>query len=494
MAAGSLLVSGIAAAATAIPPYLASLDPDWQATPLLSVADRVPVTGDPSREYQMIGIPDGLGAHANGDGTATLFMNHELVGTAMSEPYVGGALNRGAFASRYVLDGDGNPISGARAYDDVYQENTWIGPAADATNATRAFARFCSGQVFGPDHGLDRWIFFTGEESGGSGTFDGLGGQSVAIFDGKAHALPRLGRFAKETTVVMRGTNKRTVVFPTEDGPATLDNQLYLYVGTKQRGRGANALRRNGLDNGTLYVFRSLDPSRNSELTFQSGTITGEWIPVQGAESMSDGQLEAAVDALGAFTLIRPEDAEFNPEEKNELFFVTTGGNAAQGNELGRLYLMQLDKQDPADHAQLTIVYNADAIVAAGGDVAISPDNIGVSEGFVAINEDGTSQSRAVMASKGRDGSIWLFPIDADAPWEDRVDVDARFRPFELDPPGRDGVPVGPGVWETSGIIDTSSIFGDGTWMTDVQAHGPTAAPAANTVEDGQLLLIRPAP
>jgi hypothetical protein len=51
-------------------------------------------------------------------------------------------------------------------------------------------------------------------------------------------------------------------------------------------------------------------------------------------------------------------------------------------------------------------------------------------------------------------------------------------------------VPVGPGVWETSGIIDASSLFGGDTWLFDVQAHSPTAAPAPNTVEDGQLLLL----
>ena len=51
---------------------------------------------------------------------------------------------------------------------------------------------------------------------------------------------------------------------------------------------------------------------------------------------------------------------------------------------------------------------------------------------------------------------------------------------------------VGPGVWETSGIIDTSGLFGPGSRLTDVHAHAPTAAPAPGTVEDGQLLLLTP--
>ena len=61
----------------------------------------------------------------------------------------------------------------------------------------------------------------------------------------------------------------------------------------------------------------------------------------------------------------------------------------------------------------------------------------------------------------------------------------------ELDPPGRDGVAVGPGIWETSGIIDATDLFGKNTWLFDVQAHPPTTAPRPNTVEDGQLLLMR---
>jgi hypothetical protein len=59
-----------------------------------------------------------------------------------------------------------------------------------------------------------------------------------------------------------------------------------------------------------------------------------------------------------------------------------------------------------------------------------------------------------------------------------------------LDPPGRAANVVNPGVWETSGIIATDSLFGGGTWLFDIQAHSPTPAPVAGTVEDGQLLLL----
>jgi hypothetical protein len=105
------------------------------------------------------------------------------------------------------------------------------------------------------------------------------------------------------------------------------------------------------------------------------------------------------------------------------------------------------------------------------------------------INEDGTTQSRLVMGAKGRDGSVWRFKIG----WNGKIEAGSATRVAALDPPGRDGVAVGPGVWETSGIIDASELFGDDTWLQVAQAHSPTTAPAPNTVEDGQLVLMTPA-
>jgi hypothetical protein len=71
-----------------------------------------------------------------------------------------------------------------------------------------------------------------------------------------------------------------------------------------------------------------------------------------------------------------------------------------------------------------------------------------------------------------------------------RVAPGSATRVAEVNPPGRDGIPVLPGVWETSGIVDASRVFGPDTWLLDVQAHPPTTPPRENTVEDGQLVLM----
>jgi Bacterial protein of unknown function (DUF839) len=496
-----MVVAGSGLAVTPVKPYVEPVGSAYQVKALFSADDKVPLLGGgPGQQYRMVGIPDGLGAHPNRDGTSTLFMNHELGFTAQSEPVVGGPKNRGAIVSQWILDQDGDPVAGKRAYDSIYDENTFLGPAPVVGNEAqmpRQLARFCSGFLGGPDNGFDRWIYLTNEEESSPNTFDGKGGLSVAIFDNELHTLPKLGRYSKENTNVQPGQGTQTVIFATEDGPATLDNQLYMYVGKKDRSANASVLARNGLDNGRLYVFRSIDPARNSERTFTSGSVTGEWIQIPNAEDLTDAQLEAASDAVGAMTFVRPEDGAFNPNNPNEFFFDTTGSSSGADdgvNELGRLYSLRLHPGNPLKPATLTTVYNADTVVATGGDIAISPDNIGVSGQSLMINEDGTTESRAVMAAKGRDGSIWRFDLVKGPVHAVGVDVSTATRVAQLDPPGRDGVTVGPGVWETSGIIDASAMFGADTWLSDVQAHPPTAAPGGSTVtvEDGQLFLMRP--
>lgn len=182
LAAGSPTVAAPpeAPTGTSVKPYAEAIGGGYDLEPLLSVGDRVQETTHPNLQYQMIGIPDGLGAHAVESDRAVLYMNHELVNTVTSEPVVGAPLNRGAFVSKYILDEDGDAITGERAYDFAYQENLLVGQAAQTDNATPAFARFCSAYLAGPADGFDRYIYLTNEEADGPATFDPAGGQTVA--------------------------------------------------------------------------------------------------------------------------------------------------------------------------------------------------------------------------------------------------------------------------------------------------------------------------
>jgi hypothetical protein len=494
LAAAAALTAATVVTAWAAPvkPYVKPVDiNEYDVKVLLNVGDSVPETSNTSTQYQMVGIPDGLGAYANADGTVSVYMNHENNASVKSGPVIGGKLHWGAFVSKWTLDKWGTVLSGERAYDNVYVENTLVGPAADDSNSTRPFSRFCSGYMAGPHNGFDRYIYFAGEETGGADTFSGKGGEAVAFFNNEAHILPKMGRFEKENIIVAPGTGFLTVVMVMEDGPATADSQLWMYVGNKIGAASASPLAKNGLIGGKLYVFVPLNPAMNSETVVKEGTVKGKWVEIPEPEKLSDVELEAAADAAGAFGFVRPEDGAFAKTSGKDFFFVTTGGNKDAGNELGRLYHLLLNPKDPRDVAAIKIVYNADTVVAEGGDIALSPDNLEVSKDFLMINEDGTAPSRIVMAAKRRDGGVWRFNLKTTGDGRANVDGKSGKMVAVLNPPGRDGKAVGPGIWETSGIIDTGSLFGEGTWMMVIQAHSPTAAPGQNTVEDGQLVIMR---
>jgi hypothetical protein len=137
-----------ASADTSIKPYVVPVGNEYEVKALVSVGDTVPWAKG-SGQYRMVGIPDGLGAHANGDGTTTLYMNSELPSATLSEPLVGGAKNRGAIVSKWILDSDGDPIAGSRAYDLVFAENEFVGSAR--RSATRPVPSLASARAVSQD-------------------------------------------------------------------------------------------------------------------------------------------------------------------------------------------------------------------------------------------------------------------------------------------------------------------------------------------------------
>jgi len=462
--------------------------------PLLTAGDLVPVTDSPNEHYQMVGIPDGLGAVRGRPGVTRVFMNHELNSNVESHPYADRPEHqRGAFVSEYRLARDGSVLSGRRAFDTVYQDDNLVGPAADTTNTTRAFSRFCSGFMAGRKTGFDRPIYLTGEETSDGTSFDPNGGQSVAVFDRQIHALKDFGYFPRENTVVAQGTGKRTVAFALEDGPQTPDSQLYMYVGKKRK--HGTVLERNGLVGGDLWVFASDDPANNSEATFNNGTLDGHWVKLPDATNQADQ--EAKADAAGAFGFVRIEDGMF-AQSKKRFDFVTTGESTDQTiNRLGANYRLRFNpNRDPEDqNPKLSVIFNSDQIDAANQDGPFSPDNITTLHSLEAIQEDGTSASRPEMTSRGRDGSVWL--VDGSGTSDTPTDFPSRLRIAELT--GSTGGKVDPtpqsaGIWESSGIIDVKPRFRGRrlVFLLDVQAHS-SAPPngATETVEDGQLLLLR---
>ena len=86
-------------------PYLVPAHAGVQIGSILSVGDQVGVKEAPAalagQPWRMVGIPDGLGAFDNGDGTMTVLMNHEL-GQAVGVVRAHGST--GAFVSKLTVD------------------------------------------------------------------------------------------------------------------------------------------------------------------------------------------------------------------------------------------------------------------------------------------------------------------------------------------------------------------------------------------------------
>src|SRR5262245_15652814 len=105
--------------------YLTAVGPGVRLTPLLTVGDRV-------GGYPFAGVPDGLGAFDNGDGTFTVLVNHELDASAGAVHAHG---STGAFVSRWVVRKSDLAVLGGT--DLVRTVHLWDGSAYQA--GTTAF-------------------------------------------------------------------------------------------------------------------------------------------------------------------------------------------------------------------------------------------------------------------------------------------------------------------------------------------------------------------
>src|SRR5215212_10232049 len=75
---GTALANSITGPSSSQTPYILRSQSGVVTQAILTVGDSVNVKPDGITPYRMVGIPDGLGAFDNGDGTFTLLMNHEI--------------------------------------------------------------------------------------------------------------------------------------------------------------------------------------------------------------------------------------------------------------------------------------------------------------------------------------------------------------------------------------------------------------------------------
>lgn len=518
-------------------PYLLGTpSSNFEFDPIITTGDRVPLTtgaGYTGSQYAFAGIPDAMGIYKDRvTNKNILFVAHEITSSTLSTPLPGQATFKGAFVSRFDMAANGNIISGGPAHKELFANNVQIASEPPRGGAANAFTRFCSGAFAGPEHGMDRPMFLTNEESG-NGNFDNGGSQSVLVADGKMHTLPDLGRVARETTLVQPRRDAKTVVISSEDAGAP--SYLYMYVGTKLR-RSTSVVDKNGFKGGKIYVLAGRDAQHN-EGTFTSGSLPIKWVEVPNGKNLTAEGLTTAADAVGAFGFVRVEDIEFDPAAPTRsLFLGVTGGQGP--NLLGRVYEVTMNPVNPIANGTLNVIYNADQIVTPGGtyngvvgsientvgslgtytggniangvDFAVSVDNIALNNDFIMVCEDTNSPANAVYAKYARNSGLWSL----DRNNGNAAKLESTFNYAAIQ--SRDSLPFqfSAGRFESAGVIASDAIFGPGTFVINVQGHnqttggvtsGRTTALAddgvtpltglqfrTNYAEDGQVMIMRP--
>jgi hypothetical protein len=487
--AGALALSlSVAAAARDgfhdAPPYLRPAAPGVTTSPIITSGARVPLThGGRGATYVFPGIPDGMGGHATGR-SLTLLVNHEI---ASSKGGASGAVSGGARISEITLSvsGAGTPtvVSARPGIRALHEGET----GARVPDGTRRLTKLCSATMAGPPDGFDRWIYFTGEEDDDSTTFDRTGGSAFAVIDGHAYQFPRIGRAKWENIVPVRGRGSRTVLLAMEDADADegdgLNAQLYMYVGTKQP-RARDALAGNGLRGGRLYTFvTAAAAASESTITRAGESLHGRWVEV---DASGDARaLDRATRAAHAMRFVRIEDCAMDPVRPGNAYFTTTGDPKAV-NTRGRMYHLTLDPRDPLAGATITILLD-------GSEGVLNPDNIDVNRhGEIAICEDPVQDMD--KAGLTRDASVWIYDMRSRALTRvAEVDQSAAIAHARTIGPADSlqATRTRPGAWESSGIIDAEAWAGRGAWLVAVQAHTLRVQPVAETVQGGQLLLLR---
>ncbi len=479
---------------TSVNPYLVPVAPGVSIQAHLTVDDLPAENG-----YRMVGIPDGLGAFRKGE-QVVAFLNHELTDT---EGIVRAHGEKGSFISRLVID----PTTGAvtRGSDLIRAVSYWdystgtysatpVAPEGATFGHTAAFSRFCSGflsrfrSLYNPStqNGFRGRLYFANEESGDEGRAFGV------QKNGTATQLPRLGLFSWENTQVADTTTNTTVVMGNEDGSS---GQLRVYAGLKRS--SGSAVDKAGLTNGRLFVVDAVNEAVSTDAQFRSTFGKGTPAPVSFSsgeeidwrQSGTEQNVEAAAKGL---TLNRIEDGHFDPNNKNNYYFLTTeGGSTApnpnepatprDGGGLWRLHFN--DVEHPERGGSLTLLLDG-----SEAPYLSKPDNMTIDdEGNLLIQEDpgGNDHLARIVAYNIHNG--------------DRGVV-ARFDPGLFGVSNPSGVTPDERAFlttdeESSGIISTDGLFGDDTYLFDAQVHTTKGLPPGTgpgTVEEyvqrGQLL------
>ena len=448
-------------------------------------------------DFMFEGIPDGVGWVDNGDGTVDVYVTHEQ----SRVPFLNLADFVDSSISRLTINTRTNLIVDAEV----------------ALPPSEGFIRFCSAFMAGAAEGFVSPVFFANEESDDdiavpAGAIYGPdpffapdntreAGYAVAldVATGEYTEIPGMGRHNHENTVVVPGGWSETVALSGDDTFNAPSSQLYLYKAATPAGLVA--------DTGQLFAFQvtATGPNPSDEIdegdpfngANDYGDITigddwqGEFIPVP--DDVADGTLTTEAPQAGlenwsnannVFQFIRVEDIAYDRNNPRVVYFADTGERRALPSTTtgrlfrapsgtmgpypnGRIFRMEFSPADPTVVTSFSILLDSDPGGLNNPDVMHQPDNIDTSANSLMVQED---------SGQAPNSRIWRYDF-ATEEWT----VVASVREA---------------AWESSGIVDASDAFGDGSWLVTVQAHDVFVdSEVVGTVtfkrEGGQLLLLR---
>lgn len=498
-AAVALLACAIAPAFAASTPYVVPTNPAVGTQAILTVGESVNFKPDGVTPYVMVGIPDGLGAYDNGDGTFTVLMNHELGNTVGVVRAHG---NKGAFVSEWIINKSDLSVVSIRDFigdsTSIFLSDNVPGTSAHTgfeAGATTAINRLCSADLAAPTayqwtdvnsgitYGTSARIFQSGEESGFGRQFAWIATDDPNTVGNDAnlgYEIPHCGLFSWENNVANPYSQRKTIVMGMDD--TNPGGQIYVWVGDKQT--TGNVVERAGLTrqsvNDNLYVIKvnGLPPdTTGATLEDRATPLNGTFALMNEGDvsGLTGTQLETLSNTKGGTKFLRPEDGSWDPSSPVDYYFVTTDRydqvKDGVGAQVGRSRLYRLRFTDIANPE----LGGAITCLLDGTEAGNMFDNLTVDHfGRVILQED--------VGNQQHNGKIWMYQIATG-----QLVQLAQHNPALF---GGIGVPaIAPFNQdeESSGIIDVSEIFGPGYYLLDVQAHYSIPG---ELVEGGQFLAM----
>jgi hypothetical protein len=504
----------------------------WTTEAIISVGDTLP------GGYLFEAIPDGIAmASSQGRGTVDILVNHEL--SLVPFP-----------ATRQ------DPINSTVSQLRLNQHSAGVLKGDYVIPQSAGYQRFCSNFVVDAEHGFDRRLLLTNEEARDivlrqadswhqpGVTLSEPGAEQAGVvvaYDVKSGAFKSIygmGRHNHENAVGIPGYGHPVVLSgdDTFDAPAS---QLYLY----EAASGAAFWN----DDGTLYAFKANDPTINDygDITEATAPVAGTFIPVPpeiatgklGADpsarditsldypdpdyptppaGIPDGPqwvLERWSNLNNVFQFIRIEDTAYDRSNPRVVYMADTGEpralpdatttrlrRASSGTNgpypNGRIWKLTLGASPLQATLDILPGANFDAATPqyANPNTVHQPDNVETTADALYVQEDPGSHNSSSPPSAyppfpdATNARVWRYDLTTGA-----LSVVAE---VNQSVPGAPALPKA--TWESSGILDASSIFGPGAFLVDVQAHQwdmdagtGNDAPAVPKRESGQLLLLR---